>query len=71
MQMEAESLMRENEYEIGPFVVMQLVRDSRCSASDCEFVALASNLETKLVTMDRAILSEFSDIAISLSSFVS
>ncbi len=71
LQTEAESLMSENEYEMGSFDVMNLVRDSRCSAYDCEFVALATSLRTKLVTMDQTILREFPNTAISLTSFLS
>jgi predicted nucleic acid-binding protein len=71
LQMEAEALMSENEYEIGSFDVMTLVRESRCSAYDCEFVALATNLRTTLVTMDQSILREFPNTAVSLTSFLS
>jgi predicted nucleic acid-binding protein len=71
LQMEAESLMRENEYEIGSFEIMKLVRESRCSAYDCELVALATSLRTTLVTMDQLILREFPNIAISLTSALS
>lgn len=70
LQMEAESLMSEHEYEIGSFDIMTLVRDSHCSAYDCEFVALALSLGTKLVTMDQAILRAFPDTAISLTLFL-
>lgn len=69
--MEAETLMSENEYEIDSFDVMKLVRESRCSAYDCEFVALATNLKTTLVTMDQSILREFPNTAVSLTSFLS
>lgn len=71
LQLEAESLLRENEYEIGSYDVMKLVRESRCSAYDCEFVALATSLRTMLVTMDQSILREFPHTAISLTSFLS
>lgn len=71
LQMEAETLMSENEYEIDSFDVMKLVRESRCSAYDCEFVALATNLRTTLVTMDQSILREFPTTAVSLTSFLS
>jgi predicted nucleic acid-binding protein len=71
LQMEAESLMRENEYEVGSFDVMWLLRESRCSAYDGEFVALATNLRTTLVTMDQLILREFPNIAVSLTSSLS
>jgi predicted nucleic acid-binding protein len=39
--------------------VLELVRDSDCSAYDCEFVALATKLDAKLVTMDRKLLRAF------------
>jgi predicted nucleic acid-binding protein len=71
LQMEAESLMREHEYDIMSFDVMTLVRESRCSAYDCECVALAINLRTTLVTMDQSILMEFPHTALSLTSFLS
>jgi predicted nucleic acid-binding protein len=71
LQMEAEALMHENEYEMGSFDVMKLVRESRCSAYDCEFVALATHLRTTLVTMDQAILRDFPNTAISLTAFLS
>ena len=71
LQMEAESLMREHEYDITSFDVMTLVRESRCSAYDCEFVALAISLRTTLVTMDQSILREFPHTALSLTSFLS
>lgn len=48
--------------------VLQLVRDSECSAYDCEFVALAMTLDTKLVTMDAKVLRSFPDIAVALST---
>jgi predicted nucleic acid-binding protein len=70
LQMEAETLMSENEYEIGSFDVMKLVRESCCSAYDCEFVALATNLRTTFVTMDQSILREFPNTAVSLTSFL-
>ena len=46
--------------------VLELVRDSECSAYDCEFVALAMKLGTKLVTMDGKVLRSFPNIAVAL-----
>ena len=43
---------------------MELVRDSDCSAYDCEFVALAVKLDTKLVTVDKKLLKAFPDRAV-------
>jgi predicted nucleic acid-binding protein len=47
------------EYEIESDRVLALARDSTCSSYDCEFVALAMKLNSKLVTMDRALLRSF------------
>lgn len=63
LQSEAEDLMRGAEYEVDSPSVLELVRDSDCSAYDCEFVALATKLGTKLVTMDSKLLKAFPRIA--------
>ena len=67
LQREAESLLEGLEFEVDSSVVLQLVRDSRCSAYDCEFVALAMKLDTGLVTMDGKLLSAFPERAKSLA----
>lgn len=66
LQLEAESLVAGNEYEVDSRKVLELVRDSNCSAYDCEFVALAQSLNTHVVTADKKILQAFPDTAISL-----
>lgn len=66
LQLEVESLVAGNEYEVDSRKILELVRDSNCSAYDCEFVALAKNLNTHLVTADKKILKAFPDTAISL-----
>ena len=63
LQAEAESLMAGNEREVDSRRVLELVRDSDCSAYDCEFVALAVGLNSKLVTMDRKLLKAFPKLA--------
>ncbi len=68
---EATRLMDGREYESASMDVLQLVRESKCSAYDCEFVALASNLKIPLVTVDKQILREFPAVAISLDEFTS
>jgi len=65
-QCEAEDLLAGAEYEVDSLSVLELVRDSECSAYDCEFVALAIKLGTKLVTMDRKLLRAFPGVAIAL-----
>jgi predicted nucleic acid-binding protein len=46
--------------------VLELVRDSDCSAYDCEFIALAIKLDTKLVTVDKKLLKAFPTRAVAL-----
>jgi predicted nucleic acid-binding protein len=68
LQSEAEDLLSGAEYEVDSRSVLELVRDSECSAYDCEFVALAMKLGTKLVTMDGKVLRSFPGIAVALSA---
>ena len=71
IQLEAESLLKENEYMSNSLDVFRLISNSSCSAYDCEFIALAKSQKTKLVTMDRKILAEFPGIAVSIEKFLS
>jgi predicted nucleic acid-binding protein len=64
---EAESLMAGAEYEVDSRRVLELVRDSDCSAYDCEFVALAMSLGVTLVTMDTQLLRAFPKVAVALA----
>ncbi len=68
LQREAESLLEGAEFEVESSAVLELVRDSDCSAYDCEFIALAMKLDTKLVTMDKKLLRAFPRRAIALSA---
>ncbi|MBT9503754.1 MAG: type II toxin-antitoxin system VapC family toxin [Burkholderiaceae bacterium] len=68
LQREAESLLEGAEFEVESSAVLELVRDSDCSAYDCEFVALAMKLDTKLVTMDKKLLRAFPKRTIALSA---
>lgn len=68
LQREAESLLAGSEFEVDSLSVLELVCDSDCSAYDCEFVALAMKLDTKLVTMDKKLLRGFPKRAIALSA---
>jgi predicted nucleic acid-binding protein len=67
---EATNLMMSKEYEVTSHQVLELVNISTCSAYDCEFVALARDLNVPLLSLDRQILKDFPDTAISLESFV-
>jgi predicted nucleic acid-binding protein len=68
LQSEAESLLAGAEFEVDSTSVLELVRDSDCSAYDCEFIALAIKLNTKLVTMDKKLLREFPTRAVVLAA---
>ena len=68
LQREAESLLEGAEFEVESFAVLELVRDSDCSGYDCEFIALAMKLDTKLITTDKKLLRAFPKRAIALSA---
>jgi predicted nucleic acid-binding protein len=68
LQIEAESLLAGAEHEVNSRLVLELVRDSNCSAYDCEFIALAMTLGVKLVTMDAKLLQAFPEHAVGLSA---
>lgn len=67
---EAEKLMNNNEYTIASRDIMELVKHSSCSAYDCEFIALAKELEMPLITEDKKILKEFPKNAINMDIFL-
>lgn len=68
LQAEAEDLLAGREYEVDSRSVLELIRDSDCSAYDCEFIALAAKLGTSLVTMDKKLLKAFPSRAVSLNA---
>lgn len=67
LQAEAESLLAGCEYEVESRDVLELVRDSDCSAYDCEFIALAIRLDTNLFTKDKKLLRAFPGRALPIS----
>jgi len=67
---EADLLLDGHEYEVSAMQVMQLANSSRCSAYDCEFVALAQDLSVPLITTDKRILTEFPMTAKSINSYL-
>ncbi len=58
---EVESFMKGNEVSVDSEEVIALTSSSKCSAYDCEFVALAKRYDLKLYTSDKKILTEFPD----------
>lgn len=63
---EAEFILSNREFEVDSLLVLELIRESDCSAYDCEFVGLAVQNDCKLVTMDKQILKAFPKIAVPL-----
>jgi predicted nucleic acid-binding protein len=68
IQAEAEDLMAGSEHEVDSRHVLELVRDSECSAYDCEFAAWAIRLGVKLVTADSKLLKAFPKLALPLAA---
>ena len=61
LQSTAESLLAGHETSVDSRAVLELVRDSNCSAYDCEFVALARQSGSVLYTLDAKLLAAFTD----------
>ena len=66
----AEEIMQEREHTISSVSVVKLAASAKCSAYDCEFVALAQKLSVPLVTSDRRILTAFPKTAVPLEDFL-
>lgn len=66
LQAEAESLLAGAEHEVSSRQVLELARDSDCSAYDCEFVACALSLGVRRVTRDAKIVKAFPEVAVRL-----
>ena len=66
----AEHLMQGGEYTVSSIDVLSIAESSGCSAYDCEYVALAHEFSTPLVTTDKRLLSSFPTTALSLNEFV-
>src|SRR5439155_25439010 len=58
------------EFSVASQEVLQLSMRSRCSAYDCEFVALALDLGVPFLTADRQVLRAFPSTAVSPADFV-
>ena len=68
IQREAEGLLIGNEHEVDSQRVLELVRDSDCSAYDCEFVSVAMRLDVKLLTADKKLLKAFPEHTVAFSA---
>jgi predicted nucleic acid-binding protein len=66
----AEEAIGGREYRVSSQQILELAAQSRCTAYDCEYVALAMELGVSLVTTDKQVLRAFPKIAVSLEKFV-
>ena len=55
----AKDLIGTEEYEVETSDVLRLSKQSKCSAYDCEYIALAEFLDLKLVTADAKLSKAF------------
>ena len=70
LQTEMEDLFQGQEYEVPSLDVLTLIAQSRCSAYDCEYVALAQGLRCPLVTMDRKLAAAFPETVTLLTEYL-
>lgn len=66
----ASFMLQGGEYQPVSLKVLQLINVSTCSTYDCEFVALANDLDIPMITVDKQILKQFPNTAILLDEFV-
>ena len=64
----AEALLGDGEYDVSALAVLRLAKESRCSAYDCEYIALAEYLDVKLVSADKRLCKAFPARAVALSA---
>lgn len=67
---EAHQLMIDHERFISSNLVLDLVRTSKCTSYDCEYVALAKEMNLNLVTFDKQVVGAFPGVAIFPHNFV-
>ena len=66
----AKACLIAGEHTVSDHAVLALVAQSRCTAYDCEFAALAGALGTVLVTEDKALLAAFPKFCRSLDQIL-
>jgi predicted nucleic acid-binding protein len=67
---DATDSLKGGEHTVSDHAVLALVAQSRCTAYDCEFAALAEALGTVLVTEDKALLTAFPKLCRSLTQML-
>ena len=67
---EAHELMINHERFVASNLVLELVGSSKCTAYDCEYVALAKEMSLTLITFDKQVVGAFPRIAMFPRDFV-
>jgi predicted nucleic acid-binding protein len=67
---QAHEVMREREHFVSSARVLELAGSSRCTAYDCEYVALANQFGLLLITFDKMIVQNFPKIAMFPQDFL-
>lgn len=67
---EVHALMVEHERFVSSNLVLELVSTSKCTSYDCEYVALAKEMNLNLVTFDKQVVGAFPGIAVFPQNFV-
>lgn len=67
---EAHRLMMDHERYVSSFLVLELFGKSKCTSYDCEYVALATEMNLALVTFDKQVVKEFPQIAVFPINFI-
>ena len=65
-----EEALHAGEHLVSSADVFRIADNSRLSAYDCEFVALAAALAVPLVTADKAVLKAFPGVAMTMDAFL-
>ena len=66
----AEEVVSRREYTVNTRKVLELATQSGCSAYDCEYVALALDMNVNLVTSDKQVLRAFPKLALTPENFL-
>ena len=66
----AHRLMKDHEKPVSSSLVLELVERSQCTSYDCEYVALAKEMNLLLVTFDKQVVKEFSRVAVFPTRFL-
>ena len=66
----AHGLMKDHDRLISSSLVLELVAASKCTSYDCEYVALARELNLILVTFDKQVVGAFRGIAVFPQAFM-